>query len=82
MANAKQDRARKTRREQREALERGTLHPRGLARSVAKTLGKGQIPEDWRDVVAKLPRTGRKYLKPENEIAARMRRDRKTKEAV
>lgn len=59
MATARQKRAKRTQRER--AAARPKLHPRGLARSVAKSLGLGK---DWRKV-SKLPRTGRKYLHPE-----------------
>ena len=60
MATARQKRARETRRAQREAKPK--LHPRCLARSVGKAMGAGDA---WRGEVAKLPRTGRKYLHPE-----------------
>lgn len=38
------------------------LHPRRLARSIAKSMGE---IHDWRHAVAQLPRTGQKYLRPE-----------------
>ena len=60
MANAKQIRAAETRRNQRAAKQ--TLHPRCLARSVAKAMGCG---DEWREECAKLPRRGQKYLYPE-----------------
>ena len=60
MATARQDRARATRKAQREAKPK--LHPRCLARSVGKAMGAGDA---WREQAAKLPRTGRKYLHPE-----------------
>lgn len=60
MANARQKRRAETRRNQR--AERTVLHPRGLARSIAKALGAG---EDWRSAVAGLPATGAKLLRPE-----------------
>lgn len=53
-----------TQKQQREAQVK--LHPRGLARSIAKALGD---MKGWREEVAKLPRTGRKYLHPERRKA-------------
>lgn len=41
------------------------VSPRRLARSVAKFYGKGYIEKDWKTRIARLPRTGRKYLHPE-----------------
>lgn len=39
------------------------LHPRGLARSIARAMGAGK---DWREqVVSKLQPMGQKYLHPE-----------------
>ena len=60
MANARQTRRAETRRNQR--AERTVLHPRGLARSIAKALGAG---EDWRSAVAGLPARGERLLHPE-----------------
>lgn len=60
MGNAKQEKARLTRREQRTAKPK--LHPRSLARSVAKANGFG---EEWRILIAALPKQGQKYLHPE-----------------
>ena len=68
MANKRKDKRKQTQRQQAAATPK--LHPRGLARSVAKTLGASK--ETWRDQVAALPRTGRKYLRhPEKERQAR-----------
>lgn len=53
-----------TQKKQREAQVK--LHPRGLARSIAKARGD---MKGWREEVAKLPRTGRKYLHPERRKA-------------
>ena len=57
-----------TQKQQREARGKG-LHPRGLARSVAKGMNRahGQTESEigsWRETVAKLPRTGRKRIHP------------------
>jgi hypothetical protein len=57
-----------TQKQQREAMGKG-LHPRGLARSVAKGLNvmHGQKESEigrWRETVAKMPRTGRKRIYP------------------
>lgn len=60
MGSARQERRKETRRAQRTA--RPTLSPRTLARSVGKAMSAGG---EWRGEVAKLPRTGRKYLRPE-----------------
>jgi len=60
MATSRQTRAAETRRAQREAKPK--LHPRCLARSVGRAMGNR---DGWRDEVAKLPKTGRKYLYPE-----------------
>ena len=64
MANRK-DRRKETQRQQAEARKSGLqLHPRGLARSVAKHYGHGTIDEDWEVRVARLPRTGRSRIYP------------------
>ena len=52
-----------TQRQQREARGKG-LHPRSLARSVAKAMGAGK---EWREKVAELPRTGRSRIHPKEE---------------
>lgn len=57
----KNNKAKKTQRQQ--ATAKPKLHPRGLARSVAKYLGASR--GTWRDQVAALPRHGQKYLHPE-----------------
>ena len=66
MANAKQIRRWRTQHQQA-AAEGHSLHPRHLARSIAKTLGAGK---NWRKAVASLPKRGRKYLHPERHTAA------------
>ena len=53
MANKRKDKRKETQRQQAAATPK--LHPRGLARSVAKTLGASKAT--WRDQVAALPRT-------------------------
>lgn len=60
LKTGRQGRRYETQKQQREATHR--LHPRGLARSVAKAMGAG---DEWRETVAKLPPKGRKYLHPE-----------------
>lgn len=50
-----------TRKQQAAAAGKG-LHPRGLARSVAKAMGAGK--GDWRERVAALPKTGRSRIHP------------------
>ena len=47
---------------------RPTLHPRSLARSIAKSMGAGK--EDWREKVAELPKTGRKRIHPKESVKA------------
>lgn len=48
------DKRKQTQKQQAAATPK--LHPRGLARSVAKTLGKGKVSKNWREQIAKLPR--------------------------
>ena len=60
MASARHVKAAETRRNQRNAQPK--LHPRCLARSVAKAMGAGK---EWRNECAGLPRRGQKYLYPE-----------------
>ena len=38
------------------------LHPRGLARSIAKAAGASKT---WRETVAAMPAAGQRYLHPE-----------------
>ena len=59
--DGKEGRRLRTQKQQREAAGKG-LHPRRLARSIAKDMGAGK---KWREAVMKLPRTGQKYLHPE-----------------
>lgn len=61
MASARQVRAAETRRNQRRAAETGMVHPRSLARSVAKAMGD---VHGWRQT-GKMPKKGQKYLHPE-----------------
>ena len=56
-----------TRKQQREARGQA-LHPRGLARSVAKAMGAGK---DWRKAVAQLPKEGRKRIRPKTSRSDR-----------
>ena len=63
MANARQVKAAETRRNQRNAQPK--LHPRCLARSVAKARDAGK---EWRSECANLPRKGQKYLYPERHL--------------
>ena len=51
----RKDKRKQTQKQQAAATPK--LHPRGLARSVAKTLGGGKVRKNWREQVAKLPRT-------------------------
>ena len=66
-----------TQKNQREARKVGTVHPRGLARSMAKYYCRAKhIPEHhcgeyFRVLAQKLPKRGRKYLYSEVERAAR-----------
>lgn len=48
------DKRKQTQKQQAAATPK--LHPRGLARSVAKTIGRGKVLDNWREQVAKLPR--------------------------
>ena len=59
------NRRNETRKNQLAAAGKG-LHPRRLARSVARTMGAGK---EWREKVAELPAEGRKYLHPERHRA-------------
>ena len=45
-----------------------TLHPRSLARSIAKGMGAGK--DDWRNAVAELPKTGRKRIHQKESVKA------------
>ena len=66
-----------TQRNQREARKAGTVHPRGLSRSMAKAYCRAKhIPEHhcgeyFRVLAQKLPKRGRKYLLSETERAER-----------
>ena len=66
-----------TQKNQREARKVGTVHPRGLARSMAKYYCRAKhIPEHhcgeyFRVLAQKLPKRGRKYLYSEAGRAAR-----------
>ena len=60
MATARQTRRWTTRKNQ--TSERVVLHPRKLARSIAKAMGAG---DEWREAVAKLPARGQRLLHPE-----------------
>ena len=60
MASARGIQRAQTQRQQREASPK--LHPRGLARSVAKAMNAGK--KEWRHKVAALPKRGQKYLYP------------------
>lgn len=63
MANKKMDKRKRTQMQQKAAAGHG-LHPRGLARGIAKASGYLH-PKMWRRFVEHLPRTGQKYLHPE-----------------
>ena len=77
MANAADTRRYVTQKHQREAKKAGTVHPRGLARSVAKAYNRAhghkesEIGNIWRVLAGKLPRKGRKYLRTEKERMAK-----------
>ena len=60
--NNRKDRRKETQRQQ--ASSPTKLHPRGLARSVAKYYGHGTIDDDWKIRIARLPRTGRSRIYP------------------
>ena len=66
-----------TQKNQREALKEGVVHPRSLARSVAKYYCRTKsMPESecgtyFRVLAKKLPKRGRKYLYTGAERAAR-----------
>lgn len=66
-----------TQKAQREARKEGTVHPRSLARSVAKYYCRSKsIPESecglyFRELIKKMPKHGRKYLYSDAERAAR-----------
>ena len=60
-----------TKNDQRIATKK--FHPRGLARAVAKGLNKqsGKTTNDmstWKEDVAKVPRTGNKFLRRKNGV--------------
>ena len=58
-------RQRSRKKEKKPVASKVTVSPRRLARSVAKFYGKGVIEDDWKERIARLPKTGRKYLHPE-----------------
>ena len=66
-----------TQKAQREAAKTGTVHPRRLARSMAKAYCRAKgIPEShcggyFRSLAKQLPRVGRKYLLSDVERATR-----------
>ena len=66
-----------TQKAQREAVKDGVVHPRRLARSMAKAYCRAKgIPEShcggyFRVLAKQLPRRGRKYLYSDAERAAR-----------
>ena len=62
MKGGLKDRRRMATQNQQQAAAGKTLHPRRLARSVARSMGAGK---EWREKVAALPRRGQKYLHPE-----------------
>lgn len=77
MASAADNRRYETQRNQRKAAKAGTVHPRSLARSIAKATNRAsgqkesRIRDSWRKIAAKLPRYGRKYLRTEEERMAK-----------
>lgn len=77
MASAADNRRYETQRNQRKAAKAGTVHPRSLARSIAKAANRAsgqkesRIRDSWRKIAAKLPRYGRKYLRTEEERMAK-----------
>lgn len=62
MATARQTRRQTTRKNQ--TRERIVLHPRKLARSIAKAMDAGKA---WRSTVARLPAKGQRLLHPERK---------------
>lgn len=72
MASAADNRRYETQRNQRKAAEAGTVHPRSLARSIAKAANRAagqkesRISGSWRKIAGNLPRYGRKYLRGEH----------------
>lgn len=64
MGNHQQIQKRITQKQQAAATPK--LHPRGLARSIAKHMKAGKA---WRTAVASLPATGRRKLLPERKGA-------------
>ena len=77
MGTAAYNRKKETKFNQREAAKAGTVHPRSLARSIAKAANRAsgqkesRIRDSWRKIAAKLPRYGRKYLRTEEERMAK-----------
>lgn len=77
MASAADNRKYETQKNQRKAAKAGTVHPRSLARSIAKAANRAsgqkesRIRDSWRKIAAKLPRYGRKYLRTEEERMAK-----------
>lgn len=77
MASAADNRRYETQRNQRKAAKAGTVHPRSLARSIAKAANRAsgqkesRIRDSWRKIAAKIPRYGRKYLRTEEERMAK-----------
>ena len=69
MASARDTRRYATQKAQREAAKAGVVHPRSLARSIAKhDCRKKGIPEShcgeyFRTLIAQMPKTGRRTLK-------------------
>lgn len=66
-----------TQKAQREARKVGTVHPRSLARSVAKyycrskSIPESECGEYFRELIKKMPKHGRKYLLSEAQRAER-----------
>lgn len=66
-----------TQKAQRDARKEGVVHPRSLARSVAKAYCRSKsIPESecgtyFRELARRMPKRGRKYLYSDAERAAR-----------
>lgn len=75
--NLKDRRRYETQKAQREAVKDGVVHPRRLARSMAKAYCRAKgIPEShcgdyFRSLAKQLPRVGRKYLLSDVERATR-----------
>lgn len=63
MSSHKQEQRKAT--QYRQKISTPKLHPRRLARSIAKAMGAG--PRTWRSAVASLPRTGTRNLHPKGQ---------------